>query len=178
MADLIRVHESSPASYPNVPGLSSKAAALNQAAIWRRIESYVAFRWSRRDVQWIVDGPGDWVPSLTPVDITTVEKWIEGAWSTVSSNPSPYGGFELNDAAAYRFTGSAGDDMAPPEDVMEAFRRLAEYLKEGDDMVSMTSQSINSAGFSVTQERGSTWLAKAMQNSGAADLLRRYRSVF
>ena len=63
MADTIRQTEILLVGYPAAPaGLSAKAAALDPDFIWQRIESYIAWRFSKRAIEWIVAG-GDARPS-------------------------------------------------------------------------------------------------------------------
>ena len=179
MAVTISQTEAIPAAYPDAPsGLSIEAAAaLDAAVIWQRLESYVAHRWTVRGVVWTVEGEGEWTPPLTPATIETVEVWESYAWTTTTLNPSPLGGFELPGDGPYRFTGTVGD--ASPNDVpaavLEAFRRLAEYSAEVDPMPGTARYEIKLGELSETIDRSPTWMARAMQNSGAGDLLRAYR---
>ena len=171
--------EDVPASYPATPsGLSAKAAALDPGMIWARIETYIAHRWTPRAVVWIIDGPGEWCAPLTPVSITATEIWDGAAWVSESLPAAPLGGFDLAGAGPYRISASVGSGT-PPAPVNEAFRRLAEYIAGGRDIVDepgASSFSANVGGdlqWSVT--RNAAWMARALQNSGAADLLRPYR---
>jgi len=171
--------EDVPVSYPATPsGLSTKAAALDPAMIWARIETHIAHRWTPRAVVWIIDGPGEWVTPLTPATISTSEVWNGAAWISASLAASPLGGFDLTGAGPYRITASVGVGT-PPAPVNEAFKRLAEYIAGGRDQLDepgATSYSTDIGGdlqWSVT--RNAAWMARALQNSGAADLLRPYR---
>ncbi len=175
-ATTIRQDESAPAAYPDAPaGLSTAAAALADT-VWQRIEAYTAHRWSERAVVWTVEGCGAWQPPLTPATITTVEIWRADAWETVTLSPSPMGGYCLP-GGTYRFTGTAGGGAVPPA-VQEAFRRLAEYLAADRGTPGATSERVEIDGV-MTKEtsRAATWMARAMANSGAGDLLRPYRRV-
>jgi hypothetical protein len=178
-ATTIRQAEALPADYPDAPlGLSAAAAALDPAVIWQRIESYVAWRWSARDVMWIATGPGEWTPPLKPAAITTTEFWNGSGWETATPDPSPLEGFELHGYGPYRFTASVGADDDVPAVVNEAFRRLAEYMaaRLGTPGASLERLTI----FDVSSRetiRSESWMALALQNSGAADLLRPYRKV-
>jgi len=63
--------------------------------------------------------------------------------------------------------------------VAEAFRRLAAYIGDGqDDHFGVTSYKVVVGPVDTGFERPLTWLAKAMINSGAGDLLRPYREAF
>ena len=175
MADTIRQNEAIPSAYPDAPDtLSTAAAALDADFIWQRIESYIAHRWTERDIEWIVEGPGIWNPSLTPATISTVEIWQANAWATVSLAPSPFGGYELPGCGPYRIAGTVGGGDVPAA-VVEAFRRLAEYMAGKAGKPGASSERIGAGSISLSHRRSPSWMAEAMQNSGAGDLLRSYR---
>lgn len=176
MAVTVRQTESAPEAYPDAPeGLSSEAAAINPALIWQRIESYVAWRWSTRDVEWVIEGDGDWCPPLKPAIVSTTEGWRDGAWEAVELRPTPLGGYCLAGCGPHRIIGTVGeDDAAVPALVLEAYRRLAEYTAqinfEHPGVRSITVPDV------ATEEFASpSWRARALQDSGAADLLRTFR---
>jgi hypothetical protein len=175
MATTIQQTEAIPDAYPDAPdGLSTAAAALAPALIWQRIESYIAFRWSARDVVWIAEGTGMWRPPLAPATIATCEIWNGTAWETVTLDPSPLGGFWLPGSGPYRFTGSVGSGDVPAA-VSEAWRRLAEYMAAKAGTPGATTDRIRAGTVEVERTRSESWMAAALQNSGAADLLRNYR---
>jgi hypothetical protein len=182
MATLVKQIEGAPDGIPDAlytVALSTAAKALDRAAIWTRLEQYVAVRWTPRSVEFIAEGPGEWHPPLTPVEIETVELWSDGDWvETFDLSASPYGGFFLPGCGPYRFTGEAGGGSLPPdipEIVLEAYRRLTEYLADtGKPGVTRESKSIGNA-LDVSYSRAANWQAMAFQNSGAADLLRSFR---
>ncbi len=177
MVEILRREEAIPASYPPVPsGLSAAAGALDSDAIWARIENYIAHRWTSREVVWTVQGPGDWVPDLTPHTVTATEIWESYAWAAVTLSASPLGGRELPSEGPYRITASVGGGVVPAA-VSEAFRRLAEYLAEDAGQRGASSWTLDLGEISETIERSPAWLAKAIQNSGAADLLRPFRRI-
>ncbi len=181
MAVTLKQTESPPEAYPTAPEGLSEAATAILDAVWQRIEAYVAFRTTERDVAWIVEGCGEWVPPLTPATIATVEIWEADAWTAVTLPPSPLGGYVLSGVGPYRFTGTAGDDEADvPADLAEAFRRLAEYMAAAVDLEHAGARTVTEAVpdvYSSTVERSPAWMAQALINSGAADLLRTYRRV-
>jgi hypothetical protein len=183
MVALIHVGEGIPEEYPDPPaGLSTDAAALDGDVIWQRLESYIAWRYSARAVEWIVEGPGDWQAPLRPATITTTEAWRGDAWEAVTLAPSPLGGYVLDGHGPYRFTGAAGVNGADvPASVLEAYKRLAEYLVAANKAdipagVRSFSEKIPDV-IEMSYERSAAWVALAMQHSGAADLLRGYRRV-
>ena len=181
MSVTLKQVEAIPATYPAVTGLSVAAVALDPAMIWQRIESYIAYRWTARAVVWTVEGSGEWTAPLTPATLTTVEVWDGAAWVEAFPVASPLGGYDLAACGPYRITATVGSGT-PPAAVLEAFRRLAEYSVEvrKDGMVSghpsHTSHSTD-IGDAIKESytRSANWTARAMQLSGAADLLRPYR---
>lgn len=177
MTTTLRQSEAVPASYPDAPdGLSTAAAALNADFIWHRIESYIAYRWTEREVVWTAEGIGWWTPSLSPASITTVEIWRNDAWETVTLSPAPLGGYCLPGCGPYRFTATVGDpDIDVPAAVLEAFRRLAEYMATKAETPGASSEAVTIGEISTNIRRSASWMASALQNSGAADLLRPYR---
>lgn len=159
--------------------LSAAAAALDPAIIWQRLESYIAYRWTERAVEWIVEGPGEWSPPLSPATIETVEVWSRGAneWENITPDASPLGGYWLSSTGPFRFTGTVGDDdIDVPAGVLEAFRRLAEYMAADAGTAGARREETKIGGdLSISISRSESWMAAALQNSGAADLLRTFR---
>jgi len=162
-------------AYPDAPeGLSTAAAALEADALWARIEAYTAYRFTERAVVWTVDGEGDWTPPLTPASIDGAEKWEGTEWVSTTLPEGPFG-YCLPGDGPYRITGTAGAGPVPAP-VAEAFRRLAEYLSDTDDRPGASNYSVNMGGaIQESYDRAPHWVARAMINSGAADLLRPYR---
>jgi len=66
--------EGNPANYPTVTGLSTRAAALNLPALWKRIEHHIAYRYSERQVTYLVEGPGEFIPHLKPFVLDNAER--------------------------------------------------------------------------------------------------------
>jgi hypothetical protein len=184
MTQTLKITESTPnqnpfwyTSLPVTPGVDS-------SVVWRRLESYVSQRWSARDIEFIVEGCGEWTPPITPFDVETIEVWSQGAqeYETVELQASPLGGWFLPATGPYRFSGVAGDSgesTFAPAEVMEAFRRLSEYYAAATTdtgTIGASSERVNLAGGLETEiDRNPRWLADAMRNSGAGDLLRKYR---
>lgn len=175
MARIVGQNEALPEAWPDPPALSAEAAALDAGAIWQRIESYIAHRFTPRQVVWLVEGPGTFDPPLVPCTLGTTEVWDGSSWAECTLAPSPRGGLILPGCGSYRFTASVGAAPAPAA-VLEAFRRLAEFLGEDFNTVLAVREEVNLGGvIKQAVERPVTWMARALQLSGAADLLRPYR---
>lgn len=174
--ETLKIVETPPESFPLVAGLTPAAEALNAAMIWQRIEAYIVWRWVSRPVIWTVQGGGDWEPPLTPVVITQAFSWTGDAWAPFEPEFGPEG-FILPDGMS-KVEATVGLDEVPPAAVLEAFRRLAEYLAaEPIRVVGASSYSINMGQVSESINRHPAFMARALDNSGAADLLRPYRRV-
>lgn len=176
MIDILKRTEAIPGAYPATPtGLSTAAAALDSDMIWARIEAYIAYRWTARAVVWTIGGPGEWTPDLTPATVSATEVWQNDAWAAETLTAGPLGGYVLAGEGPYRLTASVGSGTVPAA-VDEAFKRLAEYMADGADTPAGSSAyAITSPVADVTITRSPAWLARAMANSGAGDLLRNYR---
>lgn len=75
----------------------------------------------------------------------------------------------------YRFTATVGGGDVPAA-VSEAFRRLAEYLADDPERSGASSYSVNMGGaIEESFNRNPAWIARALDLSGAADLLRPYK---
>lgn len=185
--EVLKFEEAEPATFPT---LSDKGAGGDTDSIqvdpflWLRIEDYISYRWTSRQCVWTVAGPGDWFPHLTPISGVTVDAWddVTLTWSSVIPDATPLDGLYLNQHKTYRITGTVGADAgAVPQLVVEAYQRLERYCAEQFAM----QAPAGSAAFAVTVSEGfrdevtrsPAWLAKAMQYSGAADLLRKYRRL-
>lgn len=179
MAITVEFSEEVPNVWPAVPdGLTPAAAALDAGSIWARLEAWCAVRWSARPATALVDGYGKWQPPVTPFAVTVVEKWSAGEWIAATYAMNPFGGLMLETDGAFRITGTVGDDTVPPLPVQEAFRRLAEYLADNKPSASGASNvKIDVGNVAIEVQRQPTWLARAIHNSGAADLLRPYRRL-
>ena len=176
MIDLIKQFEAVPAEYPTAPaGLSTAAAALDAAMLWARIEAYTSHRWTVREVVWtLMGGGGDqFHPRLVPVVSREAHVWDGAAWEALTLLDGPLG-ICLPRDGTYRITAQvgAGDVPAP---VSEAFRRLAEYLADDPGTAGASRTSVEIGPIKEAMDRNPAWVAKAMQNSGAGDLLRNYR---
>lgn len=188
--ELLRQAEAAPVAWPVVQlPTAALLAGVDPGTVWRRIEAYVSHRWSPREIAWVVDGAGEWTPPLGPVQVLAAERWTGAAWESCNLFAGPLG-YELQ-GATYRVTATVGAGPVP-EDVAEAFRRLAEYFAatSAQRLVDDPEHRVTDPGAlhpgasrlemsegeqSLTIERNPAHLARAIQNSGAADLLRPYR---
>ena len=177
MATTLRIIEGEPAARPAVTGLSAAAAAIDASAVWSRLEGWCAHRWGVRSASFIADGCGAWESPLRPATITVTERWEAGEWVAATLAASPFGGFELDGAGPYRFAATVGDATAPAA-VIEAFKRLAEYMAQSAGEVSAGTAALMSGSdgdFSFARPAG--WAAQALHLSGASDLLRPWRHL-
>lgn len=173
--EILQRDEAVPASYPAEPsGLSLAAMMLDAAALWARIEAHTAHRFTTREVVWTVEGPGEFKPDLQPATITAREVWDGVSWITASLSDGPLGGVLLAGEGPYRITADVGGGDVPAP-VYEAYRRLAEYLAEDGNPAGASSYSYRLGDVEETTQRSPAHVARALQNSGAADLLRTFR---
>jgi hypothetical protein len=175
MASTVRITEGDVATRPSVSGLSAAAAAVPAEVIWRRLESWCAHRWGARTVEFIVEGPGCWAAPVRPFTFDEADLWIDGGWQATLLDASPLG-YWL-DGETYRISGTVGAATAPA-DVLEAFRRLAEYHAQANAALASTGGAVAAESESegdYRYQRSPTWIARALHLSGASDLLRPYR---
>jgi len=176
--DLIKQFEDVPAAYPAAPaGLSAPAAALDAGMIWARIEAYTAHRFTEREVVWTLmgDGGDQFHPPLTPVVSREAHVWKDDAWVSLTLLDGPMGIY-LPYGGTYRITAQVGAGDVPAA-VSEAFKRLAEYLADDPGTAGASSTSVQIGPIQEQVDRNPAWVARAMQLSGAGDLLRSYRRV-
>lgn len=150
------------------------------AYVWQRLEAYIAWRYSPRGVRWTVEGPGLWKAPLAPAVVTDVEVWnsFDMNFEAVTLDASPFDGYVLP-CGTYRFTATVGDGVEVPAIVAQAAQRLSAYLAADAGTPGSETEYREVPGVLVTRtSRGdAAWMAKALVNSGAADLLRAYRRV-
>lgn len=169
------IDEEIPATYPT----TSPALELNDI-VWARIERYIFWRFTPRTVTWFVNGPGFFEPNRLPYNVTATEVWSTRAkeWESATLDPSPRGGFYLPCSGPWRVTATVGGGSpAPvvPEIIWEAARRLSAYISAQPGTPGASSESISAGSISIATRRSESWMGRAMQNSGAADLLRGFR---
>jgi hypothetical protein len=180
MTTVIQQNETAPAAYPDSPaGVPASLTTPQLKSLWQRIEAYTAYRYTSRAVVWVVEGPDEWHAPLSPASISTVEVWSRAdVWETATLTASPLGGYRLPCTGPYRFTGTVGGGSPTvPEAVYEAYRRLAVYAASAPGKAGATRERIRAGSIDMWTDRSASWMANALQNSGAADLLRGYRHV-
>lgn len=157
-------------TYPAAPsGLSDDAAAIEPAVIWDRLEAFCNYRWSETVVEFTVNPPCamQWQPPYVPfvVDLVNGE----------AATPDDFGAVALSSRSKVRCT--IGGET-PSETMLTAYRRLAEYFAATDDTPGGVSRYSFSVGdVSENWSRRADHMARAIHNSGAADLLRKYRKA-
>ncbi|MCX7565470.1 hypothetical protein OS189_03810 [Sulfitobacter sp. F26169L] len=176
MTDLLDEIEATPATYPASPiGMSDPASWIDAAIIWERIEAYTRTRYTPREVVWKIQGQAgsEWKPPLSPLVSRDAHFWGD-QWEGLALLDGPVGICFPFDGV-YRITAQVGYGT-PPKAVTEAFRRLAEYMADDTDRAGVSSYSVNMGGaIQESYQRNAAHAARALQNSGAADMLRPYR---
>jgi len=159
---------------------ASRPLGYDDEALWRRIEAYICWRWGARSVEWTVHGCGLFMPPLKPVTVTTVERFDSaGDWVPyTTSSPTPFG-VRLGSLCFFKITGTAGTSGNPPEDVLEAYTRMSEYLAgiKDEGHTGATSVTDSLPGVSLAVRRPAQSMARALEYSGAMDILKAYRHV-
>lgn len=183
--DIVRFEESEPQELPSWPGFDEfedPTTIEPVAHIWRRLESYVAYRWTVRQCVWTVQGPGNWLAHLRPVSNITVDRWDDTlkVWETAVTEQNALG-FYLPRSCVYRITADVGENAGDvPPGVIAAYDRLAKYVTEAEESNVPPGASSYTDKLDALEEsidRNPAFLARALQYSGAGDLLRGYRQA-
>jgi hypothetical protein len=179
---LHQLTEGQPTAWPVIAGLSDAAARVPPGVVWQRIEHWITHRWPERAATFVVQGPGGWRPVPEPFTVATVEIWEQNAWALLDTEQvaqlaSPLG-FTLDGEALFRFTGVLGDnDATVPDAVLEAARRLAEFFAMGQGEGPAAFHEAERLGDYSRHGRPVNWMARPLELSGAADLLRPWRRL-
>jgi hypothetical protein len=162
------ITEGAVAVYPAIDGVEAEPLPF----LWRRVEAWTAHRFAPREVVITAEGPGVFRWPLAPVvEVLATERWVDGFEPvTLAEGPE---GFELL-SGHYRLTATIGAGPVPA-DVAEAVKRLARYVEAEGGLPGSNLYSLNLGQVSENFRRSPTWLGRAMEWSGAADLLRGYR---
>mgnify|MGYP007127352745 FL=1 len=172
MIETLAKFETPPEEYPAITGLTGDELAT----AWQRIEAYTAYRFSPRLVTWLLDSSGgEWMVPLRPATGVTAGIWTGEGYETVTLATAP-GGWRIP-CGRFEISATVGGGPVPAA-VATAVRRLADYLAEESPLpAGLRSYSANVGQLSETVSGDPARLARALQNSGAADLLRPYRRV-
>lgn len=170
MIETVAQFELEPVAYPAITGLTGDALAT----AWQRIERYIVHRFAVRNVTWLVESSGgDWVAPLRPVISLTAGIWTGDGYTPVTLATAP-GGWCI---PCGRFEIEATVGAGPvPASVAAAVKRLADYMAAQSPMpAGARSYSATGGQLSEAITADPAAAARALQNSGAADLLRQYR---
>ena len=184
--EILKFEESQPSTWPDLITLDGEGTTEDtekpDPAIWSRLESYIAYRWTERQCVWTVQGCGDWFPHLSPVSNILVDQWDDDTktWTTATVDQNAMG-YYLPRSCVYRITADVGANAgAVPQALVEAYRRLSAYATEAklsDIPAGVSSHSLTIGdGLTESVDISPAFAAKALQYSGAADLLRNLRS--
>ncbi|GJL93393.1 hypothetical protein [Hyphococcus sp.] len=201
MSVTLRITEGEPDNYPQIVFGDDPTVEITPepkirkivTTAWQRIESYIAHRWNTRTVEYIAEGCGEWHPPLSPTTLSTSEIWQGCAWVAVTLEPTPLGGYVLDGEGPYRFTGTVGSLNEPPRAVKDAVFRLVQYFlavdetppahrvvgsfKTDQEPFYQPGEALPSLREMEIERPNPHWIARALQYSGAADLLRPYRKM-
>ncbi len=166
--------EGMPLAYPPVAGVTGDMLAV----CWQRIEHYIARRWGVRNVVWTLTScGGDWRAPIGPVLGGELDafRWQDGDWQPITLERRPHG-FRLPPGHVQIDASVGRVSLDIPESVERAVQRLAAYLEAETVMpAGARSYSANVGQLAESISADPAAMAKALQNSGAADLLRPYR---
>lgn len=177
MAMTLRVLEDDPETRPAVEGADT---AVPASVVWERLEKWTNYRWGVRNVLFLVQGSGPWEPRLRPATFVSAERWEFGDWVPAEVSAHPLG-FDLPDNGddPFRLAFTVGAATAS-DTVKDAFRRLTNYMAETEGAFAVAGASSVSGSigsYSKSWRRSPSWRARAMEHSGAGDLLRPYRRL-
>ncbi|BBC73361.1 conserved hypothetical protein [Altererythrobacter sp. B11] len=166
--------EGEPESYPPVEGVTGDVLAT----CWQRIEHFISRRWGVRSVVWTLTScGGEWQPPLGPIlpASTDAFRWADGEWQAIELERGPFG--LLLPPGHIQIDASVGTvSLTLPASVEKAVERLASYL-EAESAVPAGARSYRATVGQLSESVSAdpAQAAKALQNSGAGDLLRPYR---
>jgi len=177
MTDRVEIldHLEEVTAYPTTPeGLSPAASALDPAIVWDRIFGWIAWRWGTTVAEWKAIGCGEFILPLTPATVTLAAYWSEQAedWIEITPKAGPRG-VVVPAHSTWRITATCGGEETAPDSVEEAYRRLAEFMVAGAKTTFASSISSGDLSMRFRPDHA----ARALQYSGAADLLRPYRRL-
>ena len=154
-------------TYPAAP--AGAPAGIANEVIWDRLEAFCNYRWSETVVEFVVNPPCEieWQPPYEPFTVDLV--------NGEAASPDDFEAVTLTERCKVRCTIGGAD---PSETVMAAYLRLAEYMAATDDAPNGASRySIDIGDISESWSRKADHMGRAIHNSGAADLLRKFRKA-
>ncbi|MDQ2067081.1 hypothetical protein Q9295_11895 [Xinfangfangia sp. CPCC 101601] len=150
-----------PAAPPDVTGSIPEV-------IWSILENYVATRWSTAEVEFVVHSPcrNGWRPPYYP--------WVVQSVDGDPAEVNEFGEVTL-EPGRHKVVCQIGGQVVTAG-VQEAYRRLSAYYSDPDNQKGYSRYSVNLGGeISESWSRGRN--TSAVGNSGAAELLRKYRKA-
>jgi hypothetical protein len=168
--------------YPDAPaGLSDAAAALPKEIIWDRLEQFTNYKIGERSVRyrvWSQQKQPWWVPAERPFVVTRVQIADTKIEDYVEKTVRPRDDGAVRLGCPALVTATIGAATAPPL-YLEAYKRLAEYWATPSIAPEGVTRYSLSVGPDITESVSKTaaHTARGMVNSGAADLLRKYRGL-
>ena len=154
-------------TYPAAP--AGAPAGIANEVVWDRLEAFCNFRWSETVMEFVVNPPCEieWQPPYVPFVIDTV--------AGEAASPDDFGAVTLSEKSKVRATIGG---VTPSETVNAAYLRLAEYMAAEDDAPGGVSRySIDVGDIAESWSCKPDHMGKAIHNSGAADLLRKFKKA-
>ncbi|MBE9636550.1 hypothetical protein [Salipiger mangrovisoli] len=145
------------------PAAPSGVTGTVPEVIWSKLEGYTTCRWSTAVIDYVVNPPCEvlWKPYNFPATIDTVN----GEAATVNE----FGEVTISERCIVRCT-IGGQPVT--DGVEEAYKRLADYYA-GTSLTGVSRYSIDVGDISESWSRRVD--LGALGNSGAAELLKKYR---
>jgi len=179
--------EEIPDSYPEVPLTALAAPDFGPPAawVWARIEAYCSWRWTPRVARLEVYNHSGWIRMpVRPFRVTKLEICNSSGqfweWTELDISCAPQRGWNIYAPGLNTcIRGIAGENNPAPGAVIHAAVRLHTYLAHQPESFPLwaTSKSHAQGDSNDGFQRPANYIAKAMQHSGAADLLRTYRRL-
>ena len=147
-------------TYPPAP---SGVTGTVPEVIWSKLENYCACRWSTAEIEFVVCPHGvlAWRPPYYPYTI-----------DTVNGDPAEVNEFGEVTLSERSIVVCTIGGQAVTAGVEEAYKRFADYYA-AEPMNGVSRYSIDVGDISESWSRRRDW--GALGNSGAAELLRKYR---
>jgi len=148
-------------TYPDAPN--------DDPVIWDRLEAFCNFRWSETVMEFVVNPPCEiqWQPPYEPFTVDLVDG--------EAATPDEFGAVTVSKRSVIRCTIGGAE---PSATVLAAYARLDAYMAATDDAPGGVSRySVSIGDISESWSRRADHMGRAIHNSGAADLLRKFRKA-